>query len=181
MRIDSLDRNVAPPRLLDGAGLVLKCEPSGDGYAATLDDDTIAYVLAAQKSFRKLRQAISQIAGALVLDAASGTKSSIADDGFRLARISMAEVLDLFGSASPSRSSTHHHHHLGIAIGLVGEALAAQKRSSGMPSAANPERDLLPLLKRAWQELNHAVRALPGFDMVDFGQACCAFHRQNVL
>lgn len=170
-------QSIARPRLMAAKEISLKCEPVGDDYARDLDDDTISYVLAAQKAFSKLRQAISQIAGSLVLDAASDRGSGLSEEGYRLAQASMSEVADLFASAEPTQRASHHHHHMRLAIEVVAEALASRRYSAGLLRGLQSERDILPLLKAAWTELASANRALPGFEMVDFGQACCAFHQ----
>lgn len=154
---------------------------SGDDFAGQLDDATIDYVLAAQKSFRKLRQAISQMAGVLVLEAASTSagRIEIVRNGLELASASLAEVKDLLAAARPTVRSLHHHYHLKRAIAEVERAMAAVKPADRVAIPGATSVDILPLLKTAWTELSAAGRALPGFEVVDFSQACCAFHHNN--
>ncbi|WP_111735695.1 hypothetical protein [Roseovarius amoyensis] len=163
------------PKLLSLEGLD---PPPGVGEAALaprLDEQTLAYVLAAQRAFRKLKQTLSQVAGALVLEAASDGVSEVAQEGYRLARGSMGELRDLFAAARPTPRAAHHHHHMTRAIALLEEILRTG-RAAGLITRGGESPDLLPMLKTAWRELGHAGQALPGFDLVDFDQACCACH-----
>lgn len=140
-----------------------------------LDDATLAYIEAAESCFEDLRQVAAQLAGLLLL-AASGARSAgphhpmlaVAADLFDAAR---AATLRL---TPRSPLAKHHHLHLRAASALLTEALGKLRVSRlDRESVTAPTQRLAD----AWQELGHASRALPGFDLVDFSQACCAEHR----
>jgi hypothetical protein len=123
-----------------------------------IDDQTVAYILAAQPCFEDLKQVASQLAGLLVLEAAGAAHDHPmltsaeqvyrhAEDGLRSARVT-------------ARARVHHNHLLTAATKL-NEAL----RESGDP--------LVPL-ESAYAELRLASRTLPGFEMISFERSCCA-------
>ncbi|MCX5520795.1 hypothetical protein OSH10_20345 [Kaistia defluvii] len=147
-----------------------RCEPPGG-----LDDATLAYIEAAESCFEDLRQVAAQLAGLLLL-AASGARSAGPHHPM------LAVAADLFDSARDAtlrltpRSSLarHHHRHLRIAAENLAKTLDLLRVTpADRQAVAAPTQRLTS----AWQELGHASRALPGFDLVDFSQSCCAEHR----
>jgi len=124
-----------------------------------IDDQTVAYILAAQTWFEDLKQVAAQLAGLLVLEAA-GSK---APDHPMLASAAEAyrNAVDGLKSARVPPRARRHHDHLLSAATKLNEAL----RASGDP--------LMPL-EGAYAELRSASRTLPGFWMVSFERGCCA-------
>ena len=127
------------------------------------DDRTAAYIIEVHKYFEDLRQVASQLAGLMVLAAASG-KSTVADHPLlEAARRLHQEATDgLLTTRATERARVHHHY-------LV-EAAAALDCS-----LAQPEVGLaLGPLRAAYAHLERASQSLPGFEMVSFEHACCA-------
>jgi len=140
------------------------------------DDRTVAYVIAAQPVFEDLRQVAAQLAGMLVLSA-TGAKSAAPDHPM------LVIATQLFAQASEhvehvrppvtSRAQTHHDA-LTRATSFLRDALAAARIELGKPPAsADLDAPLVPL-RHAYDALQHAAAALPGFQMVSFDQGCCA-------
>jgi uncharacterized protein (DUF3084 family) len=158
-----------------GFGLeAFRCDGPGG-----LDDATLAYIEAAEGCFEDLRQVAAQLAGLLLLSA-SGARSAGPHHPMQ------AVAADLFDAARDatlrlnprSPLAKHHHLHLRAATENLAETLALLRSGpSGREGVTAPTQKLTS----AWQELSHASRALPGFDLVDFSQACCAEHRPTAV
>ena len=124
-----------------------------------IDDQTVAYTLVAQTCFEDLKQAASQLAGLLVMEAA-GSK---APDHPMLASARQAHLkaADGLRRAQVPAQARNHHRHLTAAAARLNEALQAGC-------------DPLPMLESAYRELRAASHALPGFRMISFERGCCA-------
>ena len=127
------------------------------------DEQTAAYIIEVHKYFEDLRQVASQLAGLMVLAAASGKSTAPDHPMLEAARRLHQEASDgLFSTRSTERARVHRH--------CLVEAAADLGRS-----LAQPEVDLaLAPLRAAYAQLESASRALPGFEMVSFEHACCA-------
>lgn len=136
-----------------------------------IDDSTAVYIIETRKCFEDLRQVASQIAGVLVL-AESGAKSATPDHPLlKAARELHQEALDFVRSARPTPQARLHHRCLVEAAEALTVALAASQR---LDSDA-----VLPPVRAAYAHLEGATRALPGFQMVEFKQGCCALHTKS--
>ncbi|MCB8883625.1 hypothetical protein ACELLULO517_25475 [Acidisoma cellulosilytica] len=141
--------------------------PAGE---TLLDDATLSYVVAAQPAFDLLRQAAGQLAALLVL-AAAGGRSAQDNPAFALACAERAKAGDLIGALPTARKGRHHHRHLRACNDALTAACAE--------AAVNLNRDdqrALALLREGLRQLHFAAAALPGFEVVAFGQSCCAAH-----
>lgn len=136
-----------------------------------LDDKTLAYVLEVRPAFDLLRDAASQLAALLVL-AAAGGRSAQDNPVFALARSALAEARDIIGTLVPGPQGAHHHRHLMMCVNAL--AAAFREASKGLHNGDNEAA--LTLLREALRQLHFAAGALPGFEVVAFGQACCATH-----
>lgn len=140
-----------------------------------LDDRTIAYALTVRATFDSLRQAVAQLAGLLVL-ASSGARSSIIDHPMLERAIAQqAEAEDLIERVKVPTPAMHHHYHLRRASAGIGRALASAANLGYRRDGAVLDQ-ILAELREAWRELHRTTHFLPGFQVVDFGQACCAAH-----
>jgi hypothetical protein len=139
------------------------------------DDATAPYVLAIQPGFHMLRHAAAQLAAFLVL-AVSG--SNVAAPDHKLvqgARRAWQEAEEIIRGVPADRPEVkHHHRHLRRALVDIGAA-AAQLGNALIQDETELER-ALQRLKAGWQELQWSTAALPGFEIVALGQACCAGH-----
>lgn len=158
------------PAIADGEAVL----PAG---GAPLDETTIAYILPAQRHFEGLKQAAGQLGGLLVLAAAASKSITQEHAMLEAARRAHAEAAEGIAGLTPPAQAAHHHHHLRAAAKAIGAALAEAGRS--LHAFAAGRRDIeaaLRPLKLGHRHLGWAAGALPGFEMVSFGQACCAGH-----
>jgi hypothetical protein len=177
----AIDHSLQPDRLiLHAAEAEAQCGCDDHSrfageLADTLDDRTIRYVLDTRPHFEDLRQAIGQVAGMLVL-AAAGAKTVTQDHPLlATARSTLERVADGIGAVRPSARAMHHHRHLVAAVGAMGLAL---KRAQQDLDARVVDRErvdpVLQPLRTAYSNLAWAAKALPGFELLSFDQACCA-------
>jgi hypothetical protein len=125
-----------------------------------MDDQTVAYVMTAQKHFEDLKQVAAQLAGFLVL-AESGSRTAVPDHPmFTSARELSCSARDGIRGARVTPRTRAHHAHLVNAAAML----------DGAFSSADP----LQLLQSAYSELRAASKALPGFEMISFACGCCA-------
>jgi len=128
----------------------------------TIDDETAAYIIEVHKYFEDLRQVASQLAGLLVLAAASG-KDPVPDHPMLLsARRLHQEACDGLRATRATECARVHHHHLIEAAAALGGSL----RQFDVDLALGP-------LRAGYAHLERASRSLPGFAMVSFEHACC--------
>jgi hypothetical protein len=143
------------------------------GSREIIDDETVAYILLAQKHFEDLRQVAAQLAGLLVL-AAAGSKTAtpghpMLEAAKQLHASSVAGIRSL--RATPRASA--HRDYLSRAAAALECAL-----SSAQTHLWRAERraEIIPILRplqAAYAQMQLAAAALPGFEMISFEQACC--------
>lgn len=141
-----------------------------------LDDQTVAYVMATRSCFDSLRQVAAQLAGLLVLASSGGRTTVLEIPVLDLAVRTLCEARDAILSGAVPPAASHHHLHLRRAADRLGEALATTRTRSSLRDDDPTVEAILKQLREGWQELHRAARALPGFQVVDFSQACCALH-----
>ena len=175
-----IDYSLRPELHLDAAAADSGCGCEDHNAAAaklgnTFDDTTINYVLKTQPHFEDLRNALGQLAGMLVL-AAAGSKTVTQDHPlFATARQTFARVSDGIRSVRPTARAVHHHQHLIAALAAMGAALKRAQEDLHLSAMARERVDaVLVPLQSAHQQLRWATEALPGFEIVDLSQACCA-------
>jgi hypothetical protein len=130
----------------------------------TIDDQTALYILATRKAFDDLRQAISQLAGALVLASAGAKVESLNHEQTR--KLYRQAVETLRDARLSTRAAVHHAQLLRAA-----EDLETALRRAGAPLNVDA---VLPPLRSAYEALQKASQTLPGFEMVAFEQGCCS-------
>jgi hypothetical protein len=130
----------------------------------TIDDQTALYILATRKAFEDLRQAISQLAGALVLASAGAKVESFNPEPTR--KLHQQAVETLRDARLSARSAVHHTHLLRAA-----DDLETALKKVAVPLNVDA---VLPPLRSAYEGLQKASRTLPGFEMVAFDQGCCS-------
>jgi hypothetical protein len=136
-----------------------------------IDDATTAYVLAIRPAFNLVREGISQLAGLMVL-AMVGARNEAAHDILERICHEQAEAQDIIRRQTVSNRAVHHHRHLAQAgTGLDRSLKAAAKGID----RADPETIMKPL-RAAYQHLQWATGALPGFEVVALSQGCCSAH-----
>jgi hypothetical protein len=130
----------------------------------TLDDQTVAYVLATHTPFEDLKQVAAQLAGLLVLSAAGASNASCDHPLLSTAEQLHRAAEHAVRGAKVTTRARMHHHHLLLAVARLDQAL----------SSARVAGDPLLQLESAYAELRSASRALPGFEMMSFERGCCA-------
>jgi hypothetical protein len=177
----AIDHSLQPEHLIQHAAEAeaqCGCEDHGrlaGEMAETLDDRTIRYVLETRPHFEDLRHAIGQVAGMLVL-ATAGAKTVTPDHPLlATARATLERAGDSIDRARPSTRAIHHHRHLVAAVGALGIALDRAGENLNLVCIDHKRVDqaLEPLLI-AYRNLAWAAQALPGFELLNFDQACCA-------
>jgi hypothetical protein len=159
--------DLPPGALLDGTAA------SDAALSPDLDDRTTAYILKAREPFEGLRRASSQLAGLLVL-AALGSRTAQGNPMLETAIAAHAEAADGLRSLTPTGRGAHHHLHLCLAAERLGEALATARRSLKLDETVSDR--IYAGMKQAVEDLRWASRALPGFELVNVSQGCCAMH-----
>ena len=141
---------------------------------AQIDDATAAYVAKMRAPFEGLRQAEAQLAGLLVLAAATN-QAIAAHPMLDVAADAVAEAADGIRSITIPPRAEHHHAHVLQALEALRLTIAAARRRLVRRDAATIDAVLAPL-RQAHQHLLWATGALPGFEVVALSQACCAQH-----
>jgi hypothetical protein len=141
--------------------------------SADLDERTAAYILKARENFEGLRRSSSQLAGLLVL-LAIGSRTTQGNPMLELAIAAHAEASDGLQALTPTAQGAHHHLHLCRAAARLGEALTIARHSLALDETVTDR--IYGLVKQALEDLRWASRALPGFELVNFSQGCCAMH-----
>jgi hypothetical protein len=142
---------------------------------AGLDDRTAAYIRKAQVSFELLRNAAARLAGLMVL-ASIGSRERVLDEPLLAqAEDAFREAEDMLRGVAVPDAAAHHHFHLSTASRQIGEALRAARQGALRLDSGSLDRTHR-LLRGGWQDMLSASKALPGFQVVDFGQSCCAAH-----
>ena len=148
-------------------------EANGLAPPSDLDDKTTVYVLKARGPFEGLRRAASQLAGLLVL-VAIGSRTTQGNPMLEMAIAAHGEASAELQSLTPTERGAHHHLHLRRAAERLGEALTIARHSLQLDAAVTDR--VYGLMKQALEDLRWASRALPGFELVNFSQGCCAMH-----
>jgi hypothetical protein len=139
-------------------------------------DERLAYVVACQPLHERLRDLVTQLGGLSLMIMLRREGAFDRDTPLRLARAGLAEAGEMLrGLPVPARAAHHHRH--------MTEACRAARRASDIIADIRLTRDeeaakraLSRELRSAADHLRHASRALPGFEMVDLTQSCCATH-----
>lgn len=169
----ALRRIGEPPALPSAADLG---DPAPSALACDgLDDATTRYILATRPAFEELRHATGQIASLLILQATGASSATPDHPMLQQALEGCAAARDVIAHAKPTAAAAHHHLHLRRALALV--VRAAEQAVRHLDKRGDHDVDaILKPLRQGWQEIHFASAALPGFEPVSFGLACCAAH-----
>ena len=140
-----------------------------------IDDRIAAYVIEAHPAFEDLRQVAAQLAGLLVLAATGSKDASPHHPMLESAKQTCAHASDgvkRAGALVTDRSRPHHRHLVDASASL------AVARASCDTWPVDIDAALVPL-RAAYEHLQAASKALPGFQMVSFEQACCGLSHDD--
>jgi hypothetical protein len=141
------------------------------------DSTTVAYVFRARPVFDMLKHAAAQLAAFFVL-ASTGSDAASPDHPLLLAaRSAVQEAMEgLRTVTGVPEPASHHHRHLLRAAAAITATLATLQDLAWAEKDEAALDQALHRLKAGWQELHWATAALPGFEMVQLSQSCCAGH-----
>lgn len=135
------------------------------------DDSLVAYLLAARPVQEQLQEILLQLAAYSLLQTVAPGRAQLDIGPIDRAREAFAEPVDAAGSLRVPPQAAHHHHHLCATLDALGRALAA-----GYSSSVGHRTTFFAAIEEAERHLRATSRALPGFEMVDLTNACCAAH-----
>lgn len=166
--------------MLDDATRAATARPHRGGSRVPADrpfaDAVITYLNAAQPVHQQLQQVLTQAAGYALLVMTRGHRVALLDAPVAGAERALAQVrVGLGGIRVPARAR-HHHHHMFSAVEAVGRSLQALLGCLRPGADDRLRAELTRALRAATDHLRAASRLLPGFEMVDLSQACCAVH-----
>ena len=146
----------------------------------TMDDGTggalYFYLETARPVQEGFKQVLTQLAGCSLLVMTRSGPATRPDAAMRLARAAADNAHEQLRALRVPAEAAHHFHHLRQLSEAIGWAFRALG-SCTEPQASDADRDELTLaLKTATRHLRATAAILPGFETVDFGQACCAVH-----
>ena len=142
------------------------------------DRAMLEYVSAAQAVQSLLKQILSQVGGYALLLMTSKNSHLQPVEAIISAQKAVEQAMDDVRALRVPADAAHHYHHLKKAAQATCWTFAAADacRRAG---ADEVERDALArALRTATGHLRTTAGLLPGFELVDFGQACCAMHAQ---
>jgi len=135
-----------------------------------------AYVNEARPVQQLMSAALTQIAGFALLAMTSSRPLSLAEGALLSAQQASMQAVEAVRALEAPESASHHLHHLRQAAAMLRQGCSSALRCLE-PQASQGERDALV---RALRATSHHLRAtatlLPGFELVDLRQACCAAH-----
>ena len=131
----------------------------------------LSYVLAARPLHAALREALIQISGYALLRATSPARAAVDISPLDRARTAMTEPVAGIAALRAPAAAAHHHYHLKAAATSLERALAA-----GYSTRTGADDGFFAAVETAERHIRTAGRLLPGFEIVDLTQACCAMH-----
>ena len=123
-----------------------------------------------------LRDVLVQLSGFALLLMTRRPERSVWAGSLDAIAARMDEARERMGALRPPAAARHQFHHLSKAADAIGRA-ADLAHACLTARADDADRDaLLQVLRAATHHLRATGRLLPGFELVDLGQACCAAH-----
>jgi hypothetical protein len=134
-------------------------------------DRLLRYMVDAKPLHDLLRRSLIQLSGFLLKRTTCGRSSLHDFEPVEIARAEIVEAADFLRSLRAPPAAGHHRMHLEGALAALEQALAAAR------STSDPNGDaLFHFIEEGERHLRAVGRATPGFEAVDFRQACCAMH-----
>lgn len=134
------------------------------------------YVGACAEVQTRQRDVLTQLAGFALLMATRRARPPLCPGPLDSAAARAAEAQAMLRALRPPGEAAHHFHHLATAGDALGRAIRLAYRCL-RPSSDDRDRDeLMRALRTATDHLRTTARLLPGFELVDLRQACCAAH-----
>ena len=137
----------------------------------SLADPLARYMCEAQPLHDLLRRGLIQLSGFLLKRTIASRSAFVDYEPVEAARERICEAAEGLRSLRSPNGAAHHRGHLVAALTALENALAAAL------STSDPNGDaLFHFVQECERHLRAVGRATPGFEAVDFKQACCAAH-----
>ncbi len=139
-----------------------------------LSAGSLRYVVECQPVHERLRDLLTQLGGLSLMTMLRREGTFDRATPLRRAREALSETSETLRRLPVPPGAAHHHHHMSEACRAIGRA---SDLIAGDPLTGNAEAAKLTLsreLRAAADHLRFASRAMPGFEMVDLTQSCCA-------
>ncbi|MGB7974533.1 MAG: hypothetical protein WCF81_09330 [Roseiarcus sp.] len=134
-------------------------------------DPLARYISEAAPLHDLLRRGLIQLSGFLLKRTIAGPRAIVDYEPVEAAREPIREAAEGLRRLRAPRGAIHHRGH------LVAGLLALERALTAAPSRTDKEGDaLFHFIQEAERHLRVAGRSTPGFETVDFRQACCAMH-----
>lgn len=140
----------------------------------------LRYVATARPVQQLISETLTQVAGFALLLMTSPRRAVFAEGALAGAREAATRAAEEVRALAVPEIATHHHHHLRAAAEALLEACIAGLDSRRIDASEQSDA-LVRLLRASSDHLRATARLLPGFELVDFGQACCAAHAPQRL
>jgi hypothetical protein len=137
---------------------------------------TLKYISECRSIQEQLHQILTQMSGFALLLLTNRADPSLCAGALQLADERMKMAREEFRAIRPASDAAHHFHHLGEATAAVDRSIGIAYRCLRTIGDARDRDDLTYALREALDHLKATARLLPGFQMVDLRQACCAVH-----
>jgi hypothetical protein len=137
----------------------------------SLADPIARYMCEAQPLHDLLRRGLIQLSGFLLKRTIAGPRAIIDYEPVEAARERIREAAEGLRSLRAPIGAAHHRAHLTAALAALESALAAALSMTDRNGDA-----LFHFIEEAQRHLSAVGRTTPGFEAVDFRQACCAMH-----
>jgi hypothetical protein len=145
--------------------------PRGYGGTRALSqvDPLARYISQAEPLHDLLRRGLIQLSGFLLKRTIAGPRAIVDYAPVEAARECIREAAEGVRNLRAPANAVHHRGHLAAALVAIESALAATL------STTDPDGDVLfHFVQESERHLGAVGRATPGFEAVDFKQACCA-------
>jgi hypothetical protein len=136
-----------------------------------LTDPVARYICEAAPLHDLLRRGLIQLSGYLLKRTIAGQSGFVDCEPVEAARERICEAADGLKSVRAPTGAIHHRGHLVAALAALESALATALSKTDKEGDA-----LFHFVQEAERHLRAVGRATPGFESVDFKQACCAMH-----
>ena len=144
------------------------------------DEVVLRYVAAARPVQRLISDTLTQVAGFALLLMTSRNRAPLAEGALASAREAAMRASEAVRALAVPEIAEHHHHHLRAAAAALLQACVATLDCLRVDASEQSDA-LVRMLRSSSDHLRTTARLLPGFELVDFGQACCAAHAPQRL
>jgi hypothetical protein len=134
----------------------------------------VRYLEEARLVHDDLRRMLTQVSGFALLLMTSPGRQVLPEAPIHGAVTACAQAAEAMRALAVPPAAAHHYHHLRSARAGVAQSCAAALTCAA-PGAADRDREaLVAALNSAVGHLRAVSRLMPGFEPVNFSQACCA-------